>query len=518
MANEINLVARMRDQASRGVAQLNKNLRGIKGAAATAGHSIITLGKVLASFAVAGLAAVTVGIGKSVQAASNLEESMNKVVVVFGRAAKPLVDWSKTTARALGISQNAALSALGTFGNLFRSMKIGETPSRNMSKSLVTLAADLASFNNASPEDVLLALRAGLVGETEPLRKFGINLNDARLRQEALRLGLVKTTKEVLPAAAKAQAAYSLILKDSTLAQGDFARTSDSLANQQRIAAAVVEDSFARIGAALLPIAAKILPPLVEGIATVATFINDKLIPAVGGWYERNKPLINQIVGFAGTALGALVAIAGKVASVIGSVIGKIQRWASENKPLIRDVTTFARGVLGSLITALGRVADFVGKVINTLVALFDRITANKALMDSLRAIVGFIAAAFQALTRAIGFTLARLGDLARWVAANGPKLRDLVSILKFLPGPAGTVLGSVPEARAHGGPVRRGRSYLVGEHGPELFRPNTNGDIVANGGMGVTVVHTNIQLDGRTIAEVVDRYQGKQYQRLSGV
>jgi hypothetical protein len=106
-----------------------------------------------------------------------------------------------------------------------------------MSKTLVQLAADLASFNNTSVDDALVALRSGLSGEAEPLKRYGIALSDARMRQELMAQG-VKDLGATLTPLQKTQAAYTLILKDSKLAQGDFARTSTGLANEQRIAAA----------------------------------------------------------------------------------------------------------------------------------------------------------------------------------------------------------------------------------------------------------------------------------------
>jgi hypothetical protein len=497
MANEIRILATLKDTASKGVQKLNDNLAGVKRTAGIAGHALVTLAKVAAIAAIALAGALVIGLGKAVQSASNLEEQMNKVAVVFGpKASKPLIEWSKTTARALGISQVATLSAIGTFGNLFRSMKIGLTPSRDMSKSLVTLAADMASFNNASPEDVLLAIRAGLVGEVEPLRKFGINLNDARLREEALRLGLVKSTKEVLPAAVKAQAAYSLIMKDSSLAQGDFARTSSSLANQQRIAGAVVEDSFAKIGAAIVPVAAKILPILVSAIADVATWINDKLIPAVSGWYERNKPLVNQIISFVGGALATFIAVAGQVASAIGGVIAKVQKWLSENRPLVTMVTNFASAVLGTLITVLGRVASVIGTVIGFLVRLFDKVTANKQVMDILRRSVGFVANVMGVVARAIGKAVDALVALVRWTKEAIQWLSKLNLITPNRTG-AGPNAPYHPQynpggQRAKGGPVSAGGMYLVGEKGPEMFRPSTSGTIIPNNAMGGGTVVVN--------------------------
>jgi hypothetical protein len=113
-----------------------------------------------------GVAAIAKGLQSTVLAASNLSESIAKSNTVFGKNAQQIQDWSKTTAKALGVSQQAALEAAGTYGNLFRAFGINEQESAKMSQALVTLAADLASFNNVPIEDALLALRSGLSGET----------------------------------------------------------------------------------------------------------------------------------------------------------------------------------------------------------------------------------------------------------------------------------------------------------------------------------------------------------------
>lgn len=197
-------------------------------------------------------AASVVAFKKSVTAASNLEEQINKARVVFRGAEKEVIAWSQTTAKSIGISQRAALEFAGTFGNMLVPMGFARQEAAKMSTQLVDLAADMASFNNADPTEVLEALRAGLAGETEPLRRFGIFLNEARIKQEALNAGLVKG-KEELTAAGKAAAIYRIILKDTADSQGDFARTSTSLANSQRTMRAVLEDVAARIGAVFLP-------------------------------------------------------------------------------------------------------------------------------------------------------------------------------------------------------------------------------------------------------------------------
>src|SRR3954453_17612132 len=184
----------------------------------------------------AAFAAEKVGsfLKESVTQASDLSESTSKVGAVFGDSAQSVLDFAANASTAFGQTRGQPLEAAGTFGNLLRSIGLTSSQAADMSTSMVGLASDLASFNNTDPAEALEALRAGLTGETEPLKRYGINLNDATLKAEAMRLGL-DTTGSTLSANTKAQAAYSLIMQQSSLAQGDFARTSSGLANQQRI-------------------------------------------------------------------------------------------------------------------------------------------------------------------------------------------------------------------------------------------------------------------------------------------
>lgn len=239
--------------ASRSLDQLSSKTATLGRISNDAGLGVRNLaGNVARIGAIAAGLAVT-GLAFSVRAASDLEESMSKVNVVFGESADEIVAWAATAATAMGESKQQALEAAGTFGNLFQAFGLGQGASADMSTGLVQLASDLASFNNTSVDDALEALRSGVSGEMEPLRRFGVSLTDVRLRQKALELGLIKTTKDALNPAVKAQAAYALILQDTKLAQGDFARTSGGLANQQRILKASLSDTAAVIGTALLP-------------------------------------------------------------------------------------------------------------------------------------------------------------------------------------------------------------------------------------------------------------------------
>lgn len=198
---------------------------------------------------------------QSVHAASDLNESLSKTQVAFGASAKTILDWSKTSATALGQSRQQALEAASSFGLLFSTMGVGSDVSAEMSIRLVELATDMASINNIPIEDALLKLRSGLVGEAEPLRTVGVLLNETVVAQEALREGLA-ATKEGLTDQDKVMARYNLILQQTAKTQGDFARTSQGIANQERILAAQREDALARIGAAFAPIYLVILQSL----------------------------------------------------------------------------------------------------------------------------------------------------------------------------------------------------------------------------------------------------------------
>lgn len=188
---------------------------------------------------------------QSITAASNLAESQAKVDVVFRGSADAMNTWAETASTSMLMSSQAALEAAGTYGNLFSAFGIGQTESAAMSKSLVELASDLASFNNTPVDDALLALRSGLSGETEPLKRFGIALTEQRLKQEALTLGIYDG-KGALDAAQKAQASYALIMRDSALAQGDVERTADGYANTMRAVTAEIENQKAIIGTEML--------------------------------------------------------------------------------------------------------------------------------------------------------------------------------------------------------------------------------------------------------------------------
>lgn len=187
----------------------------------------------------------------AVKAARDLQEQQTKSTAVFKESNAAVADFAQVAARSFGLSEKASLEATGTIGNLLTA--VGQTPEKaaEMSLSLVKLAADLASFNNRDVKEVITALQAGLVGEAEPARRLGINISMLRVENYLLQQGIVRTKSEITDAQ-KVWARYQIMLIDSANAQGDFARTSGNLANQQRILDAQIENLRANMGGLLL--------------------------------------------------------------------------------------------------------------------------------------------------------------------------------------------------------------------------------------------------------------------------
>jgi hypothetical protein len=236
-----------------------------------------------------------------ISAASDFVEAQSKVGVVFGQNASVIEDFASNAAQSFGMSETAALAATGTYGNLFTSMGLGGQAAVDMSTGVVGLAADLGSFNNLGTEDVLEKIRAGLLGETEPLKSLGINLDAAGIAAKAMEMGLADATGELSPAA-KAQAAYALILEQSTLAQGDFARTKDGVANSTKIIKASFADLRTEIGMRLLPL----VQPLVAGLAQRLPGALDAAGSAMDSVVRAATPVVNAIRDL-GVGIGKVV-------------------------------------------------------------------------------------------------------------------------------------------------------------------------------------------------------------------
>ena len=195
----------------------------------------------LASKLAGTLAAVATGgeileFGKeAIELGSNLAEVQNVVDVTFGDASGEIDAFAKTAIKQFGLSELSAKQFSSTMGAMLKSMGDFD-PSQivEMSKELTGLAGDMASFYNLDAQEAFDKLRAGISGETEPLKQLGINLSVANLEAFALAQGITKSYDKMTEQE-KALLRYNYLLSTTADAQGDFARTQDSWANQTRI-------------------------------------------------------------------------------------------------------------------------------------------------------------------------------------------------------------------------------------------------------------------------------------------
>lgn len=284
----------------------------------------------------AGFAAVDF-FSKAISGASDLVESSTKIQAVFGDASGAINDFASKGAAALGQSRLEVLNTAASFGVFGKAAGLTGPALSDFSSGLTTLSTDLASFFNSSPAEAAEAISSGLRGEAEPLRKYGVLLDDATLRNEALRLGLIKTTKDALTPQQKVLAAQAAIMNQTKDAQGDFARTSGGLANQQRILAAQWEDFTATIGKALLP-----------AMTGLVTFMNTSVFPALSALGDAVGPVADKV----GQGISGIVGLfKGDFNSDLGSAFG-----ITEDSDVVGQIFN----IRDSFISAFSEVGSFV--------------------------------------------------------------------------------------------------------------------------------------------------------------
>ena len=201
-------------EATADLRQLQAQAGGVASGIKTAFSSI---GATFGALGLAGVGAAIVSFGRqSVMAASAASESINKMEVVFGGASDTINQFASGAVRNLGMSKQQATEAASTYGNLFTSMGVGKQAAADMSTGLVQLAADLGSFNNLGTDVMLEKIRAGMVGEVEPLRAVGMNLSAAAVQAKALAMGLANADGAISQSATL-QARYALMLDQSRM-------------------------------------------------------------------------------------------------------------------------------------------------------------------------------------------------------------------------------------------------------------------------------------------------------------
>lgn len=444
------------DNASATLAKVNKSLGGINESVANASKSTVTLGKridslqptfqKLRNYGAVAFGAVSVGVGVAVKAASDLNESVNAIDVVFGEAAEGVLKLGENSAKAVGLSRSQFYGLSVQMSSFAKTVtKEGGSVADTLDKMTVRVA-DFASVMNLDVSEAATAFQSGLAGQTEPLRKFGIDLSAASVQAYAVANGIAEAGKQMTETQ-RIQATYGSLMEQTNKVSGDFANTSGQLANQQRILKAQVEDLSAKLGTLFLPAMNEAL----KAILPVVTKLSEML---------SVHPKLTVAVIATTAALAGMVAILGTVGTVLPAAIKGLALFSAGLKLVTGQATLLAAG----------------------LAALPLAITIGVALVGF--AVVMKQISELKRETEAAGKAQADLENMNQKAIARAKELREAGDeegaerLLNTVRRNAGL------EARASGGPVSANRPYLVGETGPELFVPRNGGDVLPNGSL----------------------------------
>ncbi len=442
--------------------------------------------KLFAPVAVAAGGVVAIDFFKdAITGASDLAESTTKMANVFGTAAKDVEKFASGGAKALGMTTLQARDAATTFGVFGKAANLTGPALAKFSTDTTKLATDLASFHNTTPEDAIEAIGAALRGEAEPMRRYGVLLDDASMRQQALAMGLIKTTKQALNPQQKVLAAHAMIMAQTKDAANDFAETSDGLANKQRILSASFSDFRTKLGEMLLPMAtwttqlgidavdgiAKLTSGLGQGQDVMARFkgvldaaaespfgqwvqglvsgLKDRLMPAFSGLSRMvTEDLIPSLVSMGAAIFNAVRAILNSPITgfilniltpvVMGFVDGVIN--------VIHGLVNFLSGVFkviagiltGDWSKAWEGVKQVVTGAVQVVVGVIQTGLIGRA-MAVLRAFGGFVGKVVKPIGDWFSVTLVNaLRTFGTWVANIG------MSIASFLGGWLARIVGAV--------------------------------------------------------------------------
>lgn len=341
-------------------------------------------GPLVAAFAGLKLGEAVVGtIKDGILQANDLEQTISAVRTVFGGASESIEQFAEDAVSSLGISQQQALEASQMFGVFGKAAGLEDADLSGFSNDLAGLGADLAAFYGGDIQTALDAIGSGLRGESEPLRQFGVLLDDATLKQRAMAMGIADGTG-TLTQQQRVLAAQAEILAQTTDAQGAAAREAASFDGQLKRVQAGWESIVTTIGQIFLPIATQ-----------VVTFINAHIIPALQMFFKQIEGgNLSGLIGKFAEMRDALIrnvaeAFPEVITAVVDGISSLISTVADVLPGVVEAVVTMVPSIVDALVAALpmlieGAMTLFSG-IIDALVILIPQIiTALVGLIPTL--------------------------------------------------------------------------------------------------------------------------------------
>lgn len=484
----------LRDAGQRGGREFGQGVeRGGRPSFVSAGKSMG--GAFAGAFAAIGVTAavgsVVSFLGDAIGSASDLAETVSKSNKIFGDNAGVIEKWAEGASKSVGLSKGAALDAAASFGNMFTQIGFASDTAADMSQDVVQLSADLGSFNNLPTEDVADRMSAAFRGEYDSIQALIPTINAATVEQRAL-ADTGKASADELTAAEKAAAVLAIAHEQGATAAGDFAATSDGLANSNKILKADLENVKTEIGQALLPVATELFNAFKDtGVPILQEFAT---------WVTENKEGIRE---FAFATVDATLQIVQGFLGLMEHMARMQEFWIMVGTNMVQTWFNVVENVINAAVNMFGWVPG-VGDKLRTVQDGFGQLRAD--------ADVKFagVRAAAEASTK--GLDLAQ--QSVQGIRDSLAEIKDKTVTVKVVPNISDAFYQTLPgmgvraPGRATGGPVRAGSPYVVGEREAELFVPNTNGTILNQkqlaalgvGSTGTRTIEVNAHNYGRPI------------------
>lgn len=284
----------------------------------------------------------------AIMQSNKYQEDLNLFNVAMGDSAAAAQNFAETVSALVGIDPAEWMRNQGVFNTLLTGFGVASEKASVMSKNLTQLGYDLSSFFNIPIEESLTKIQSGISGELEPLRRLGYDLSEARLKQEAYKLGIDESVKSMTQAE-KAQLRYYAIMTQVTTAQGDMARTIQAPANQLRVLQAQATMCARAIGNIFIPILNAVLPVcirVVKGVRMVAQAIASLFgfkLTEVNYDGVKSMKALGSSAGSAGTSLGNAGNAAGNAAGSTKKLTGATKKAGKAIKAQTKTVHKYEK-------------------------------------------------------------------------------------------------------------------------------------------------------------------------------
>lgn len=299
-----------------------------------------------------GFGAFALGIKKSTDLASDLEESINAVNVVFKNGASEVLNFSKMAVEKIGLTTAEFNQMAAVTGALFKGTGMSMEEVAKQTNELSVRAADMASVFNTDVKDAMSAINQALRGETEAIRRYASDVTDASLQQFLLSQGINKSVTE-MSQQEKVMLRLQKIMADTQVTAGDYANTQDSLANLYRNATASLQEMMAVIGNTLIPTMKSLVSRFDSVVDSVKRFVeeNPQLVKAIALTTTTGLALVAGL-----SAIGlAIITMTPAVMKLTGVVTGLMTAFNVGIFPL-----TIAVGVISVAVIQLKNLAQAV--------------------------------------------------------------------------------------------------------------------------------------------------------------